>query len=74
MPRTFEIRPLGIGLGFSISCEGDLHEDARRLRLIDAIVHAVQLGRDLEGEIQIFDAAGKLAEVLPLPRTPALAD
>ena len=74
MPSTFEIRPLGVAEGFRISCKGVLDQDARRPRLIDAIVHAVQLGRDLEGEIQIFDAAGKLAEVLPLPRTPALAD
>jgi len=53
---------------------GVLEEDARRLRLIDAIVHAVQLGRDLEGEIHIFDVSGRIAEVLPLPASPALAD
>lgn len=74
MPFTFEIRPLGLDEGFSISCSGVLIEDARRLRLIDAIVHAVQLARDLDREIQIYDASGKLAEVLPLPWTPALAD
>jgi hypothetical protein len=74
MSRTFEIRPLSLEDGFSISCNGVLQENARRLRLIDAIVHAVQLGRDFEGSIQIFDASGKLSEVLPLPRTPALAD
>ena len=74
MRTTFKIQPLGLGNGFSISCEGVCAEDTRRLRLIDAIVHAVQLGRDRDGEIQIFDAAGKLAEVLPLPQIPALAD
>ena len=74
MACTFEIRPIGLGEGFSISCRRLFDEDQRRLRLIDAIVHAALLGRDLEGEIQIFDASGQLAEILPLPRTPALAD
>lgn len=73
MSSTFDIRPLGLENGFSIA-SAHLDHPARRRRLIDAIVYAVQLGRDLDGEIRIFDTSGKLAEILPLPRTPALAD
>jgi hypothetical protein len=67
MPFAFQIRPISIEQGFYLSCEGIMRDQVRHPRLIDAIVHAAQLGRDLDGEIQIFDAQGFLAESLPLP-------
>ncbi len=67
MSFIFQIRPVSLEKGFDLSCEGLLKEDVREPRLIDAVVHAVQLGRELDGEIQIFDVEGCVAEVLPLP-------
>lgn len=74
MLAIFEIRPIDFDQGFTISRKGLPQISVRRLRLIDAIVHAALLGRDLDGEIRIFDTKGDLSEILPLPRTPALAD
>jgi len=67
MPFAFQIRPISIERGFYLSCAGILPDEVRHPRLIDAIVQAAQLGRDLDGEIQIFDSQGLLAETLPLP-------
>ena len=67
MPFIFQIRPVSLEKGFDLSCEGLLEHEVRKPRLIEAVDHAVQLGRDLDGEIQIFDVAGRVAEVLPLP-------
>jgi len=69
MPFTFEIRPISLEEGFHLRCEGVLGQDTRHSRLIDAIVQAAQLGRDLDGEIRIYDSLGLIAEVLPLPVT-----
>jgi hypothetical protein len=69
MPFAFEIRPISLEEGFHLRCEEVLGQDARHSRLIDAIVHAAQLGRDRNGEIRIFDSSGRIAEVLPLPVT-----
>jgi hypothetical protein len=67
MSFIFQIRPVSLEKGFDLSCEGLLRDEVREPRLIDAIVHAVRLGRELDGEIQIFDVEGHVAEVLPLP-------
>ena len=67
MSFIFQIRPVSLEKGFDLSCEGLLRDEVREPRLIDAIVHAVRLARELDGEIQIFDVEGHVAEVLPLP-------
>lgn len=67
MSFIFQIRPVSVEKGFDLSCEGLLKDELRESRLIDAIVHAGRLGRELDGEIQIFDVEGHVAEVLPLP-------
>lgn len=67
MSFIFQIRPVSLEKGFDLSCEGLLRDEVREPRLVDAIVHAVRLGRELDGEIQIFDVEGHVAEVLPLP-------
>ncbi len=66
MPFAFQIRPLSLARGFELTCEGVLPSARNHSRLFEAIVQAAQLGRDLDGEIQIFDDAGHLIEVLPL--------
>jgi hypothetical protein len=68
--RTFQIRPVSIDQGFELSCEGLIEASVPHRRLIDAIVQAVQMGRDFTGSIHIFDGEGKVAEVLPLPDRP----
>jgi hypothetical protein len=68
MPLVFQIRPVSMKEGFALSCDGQPCGAARHLRLIDAIVEAVQLGRDADGEIHIVDTTGRIIEVLPLPR------
>lgn len=73
MPFIFQIRPLSLERGFLLSCEGVLEGELRFRRLADAIVHAAQMGRDLEGEIHIYDTSGRVAEALPLhPRVCAV--
>lgn len=67
MPFTFQIRPFSIEEGFSLSCEGILAEPLHQRKLINAIIEAVVIGRDLPGEIQIFDCSGTVVETLPLP-------
>jgi hypothetical protein len=67
MSFLFQIRPISPEAGFDLLCEGVLSSGVRHSRLIDAVVHAVQLGREADGEIEIFDARGRVAEVLPLP-------
>jgi hypothetical protein len=64
---VFQIRPLVSGRGFELSGKGLLRDSALHSRLIDAIVQAAQIGRHLEGAIQIFDRSGEVAAVLPLP-------
>jgi hypothetical protein len=65
--RTFQIRPVSVERGFVLSCEDVIETGIPHRRLIDAIVRAVQLGRDYTGQIQILDSEGKIADVLPLP-------
>jgi hypothetical protein len=67
MPFIFQIQPVSIERGFTLSCEGILDEPVLYTRFIDAVIHAAQLGRELDGEIHIFSPAGRVAEVLPLP-------
>lgn len=73
MPFVFQIRPVTPDEGFDLSCQGIFAGEVRHPRLIDAIVQAAQLGRDLDGEIHIYDSDGRVTEVLPLPsRSPAM--
>src|SRR5687767_9656759 len=67
MSFIFRIQPISLEKGFTLSCDGVLRDDLRHRRLIDAVVQAVQLGRHLDGEIRIFDAEGRVADILPLP-------
>ena len=66
MPFTFQIRPVSLEKGFELSCEGILAQPVRHRPLLNAIVHAAQLGRDLNGEIRIYDRKGRLVDTLPL--------
>ena len=72
MSFNFQIRPVGtVEQGFELSCEGIFPENIHHSRLIEAVIHAAQVGSHLPGEIQVFDCEGQLAEVLPLRCTPA---
>ena len=74
MPFHFQIRPVGeVEQGFELSCEGILPDSVHHPRLIQAVIHAVQVGSHLPGEIRVYDCTGELAEVLPL-RCDNLAD
>ncbi|RYD75690.1 MAG: hypothetical protein EOP84_17910 [Verrucomicrobiaceae bacterium] len=66
MSFAFQIRPLSLMRGFQLTCDGILPDAQNYPRLFEAIVQAAQLGRDLDGEIQIFDTTGHLIEALPL--------
>lgn len=66
MSFTFRIDPIALDAGFELSCEGILPESVHHSRLIEAIIHAVQIGHHLDGQIQVFDCDGNVAEVLPL--------
>lgn len=62
----FQIHPREIETGFALSCEGILAKPLQVKRLYDAIIYAMQIGRDLEGELHLFDSSGRLAEVYAL--------
>ncbi|MGB8170575.1 MAG: hypothetical protein WCF18_23935 [Chthoniobacteraceae bacterium] len=64
---VFQIRPLSLEEGFELVSDRMLRDPLRRERLYEAVVAAVSLGLGLDAEIQIFDTAGSIAEVLPLP-------
>jgi hypothetical protein len=64
---TFRIQPLAAEGTFELSCEGLLRGRVIHRRLIDAIVQAVQMGREIGGTIQILDVEGNVADVLPMP-------
>jgi hypothetical protein len=64
---VFQIRPLSLEDGFELVSDRMLRDPLRRDRLYEAVVAAVTLGLGLDAEIQIFDTAGSVAEVLPLP-------
>ena len=67
MSYHFQIRPVGaLGQGYELSCEGVFRRRVMHQRLIEAVIHAVQVGHRLPGEIQVFDSQGQVAEVLPL--------
>ena len=71
MPLNFQIKPVGrVEQGFALSCAGIFPSYVHHDRLIQAVIHAVQLGRQRPGEIQVFDCEGHLAEVLPLGADP----
>ncbi len=63
---VFQIHPCGIEEGFELSCEGILPQPLPVQRLYDAVIYALHLGRDLEGELHLFDSSGRLAEIYPL--------
>jgi hypothetical protein len=73
MPFQFHIRPLGdLEQGFELSCEGIFPTRVHHDRLIEAVIHAVQVGHALPaGEIQVHDCDGDLVETLPLRWSPA---
>lgn len=63
----FQIRPVGQAeQGFELSCEGIFPNAVHHPRLIQAVIHAVQIGSHLNGDIRVYDCTGELAEVLPL--------
>jgi hypothetical protein len=43
-------------------------------RLIEAIIASVQIGQGLKAEVQFFNTAGEVTEVLELNRDLVLAD
>jgi hypothetical protein len=63
---VFLIRPLSLEVGFELECEGIMDEPIRVHRLIEAIIAAAQIGQGLEAEVQIFNTAGEISEVLEL--------
>ena len=63
---VFQIRPLSPKKGFQLECGGIRREPLRVHRLIEAIIAAAQFGQGLNAEIQIFNTAGEVAEVLEL--------
>jgi hypothetical protein len=69
---VFLIRPLSVEKGFELECDGILPEPMQVHRLIEAVIAAAQIGQGLCAEVQIFNTAGELAEVLELngPKTP----
>lgn len=66
---VFQIRSISLSEGFEVNCDGVLDHPLRIRRLFEALAAAVHLGRDLAGEIRIFDVAGDVIEVLPLPNS-----
>jgi hypothetical protein len=66
MSFKFLIQPIGLDAGFELSCEGILPDAIHHQRLIDAVIHAVQIGYHLDGQIHVFDSEGQLAEILPI--------
>ncbi len=66
MAFAFQIRPLSSEHGYELSCDGVLPERECHGRLLHALMQAVQLGRHLPAEVQIFDGRGVLMETLPL--------
>lgn len=62
----FRIRPLSMEEGFELACEGVLPSPVCLGRLYDAVIYALHLGRDLDGELHLFDTSGRLAERYPL--------
>jgi hypothetical protein len=63
----FQIRPVGQAeQGFELTCEGIFPNSVHHPRLIQAVIHAVQIGSHLNGDIRVYDCMGELAEVLPL--------
>jgi hypothetical protein len=67
MSFHFQIRPLGQAEeGFELSCEGIFADSVHHPRLVQAIIHAAQIGSHLPGDIQVYDCTGVIAEVLPL--------
>lgn len=74
MAFHFQIRPVGEAeQGFELSCEGIFPNAVHHPRLIQAVIHAVQIGSHLPGQIDVYDCTGVVAEVLPL-RCDDLAD
>ena len=67
MSFVFQVRPVSLREGTALTCEGVLRDPVHHRRVIDAIIHAAQLGQQLEAEIHLFDADGKVVEVLPVP-------
>lgn len=70
---VFQVRSLSLKEGFEVDCDGILERPLKIGRLFEALAVAVQLGRDLDGEIRIFDVAGEVIEVLRLPNSPKQA-
>lgn len=67
MGFVFQIRPVSLEKGFTLSCDGILEHQRSYRRLIEALRDAILLGRALEGEVRIFDVEGRIADILPLP-------
>jgi hypothetical protein len=68
MSFIFQVRPLSLPEGTALTCEGVLKDPVHHARVIDAIIQAAQLGQHLKAEIHLFDADGKVVEVLPVPQ------
>ena len=52
--------------GFELSCEGVFQRQIHHERLIEAVIHAVQVGHAWPGVIQVHDCDGDIVETLPL--------
>jgi len=63
---VFLIHPLSVERGFELECEGVMAAPMRFHRLFEAILAAGQIGQGLEAEVQIFNTAGEVIEVLEL--------
>lgn len=67
MPFYFHIRPIGeIEQGYELSCDGIFPKRVLHERFIEAVIHAVQVGHCLPGEIQVHGCDGDVIETLPL--------
>lgn len=72
MGYSFQIRPSEAEKGYELSCDGVLPRSVHCDQLLHALMEAAQRGRNLPGDIQIYDGRGKLMEVLPLDSKRAL--
>ena len=73
-PFVFQIRPLSVEKGFELECDGILPKPLRVHRLVEAIIASAQIGEGLNAEIQIFNTAGEVTEVMKFNRELVLAD
>ncbi len=72
----FQIRVLNTphhDAGVELDCQGVMDAPLVQTNIAQAMQSARQIGHALDAEIQIFDASGTLAQVLPLQASTARA-